>query len=336
MLTLTRHKAKAFFRGKKTLVVTFVFLVLLGFCCLPRKVIILVDGEKIERYAYRGTRVEQIIEEAGVALREEDRVVPGRHEELAGERVIEVERAFPLYIDVDGKRLAYLSPPSTVGTLLEQAGIQLGPLDLVEPAKDSMVAPEQVVLIRRMTTTRETEAVIIPFREEVIWDRNLPLNTVRIKNEGAAGLMEKLYRVVAVDGKEKSRELLAVNWIKKSEARVIVKGKGLYALSRSGVRSGDEYLGRASWYGAGFQGLKTASGEIFDLEAMTAAHPFLPFNTLVSVKNLKNGREVIVRINDRGPFTPGRIIDLSRAAAETLGMIRAGVVEVRVKVLKLP
>ncbi len=336
MLTLMRYKAKAFLREKKTLVIPAVFLVLLGYCCLPQKVVIHVDEKEIKHYAYRGTRVGQIIEEAGITLREEDRVTPARHEELAGNAIIKVERAFPLYIEVDGERCTYYSPSLTVGALLEQAEIQLGPLDLIEPGKDSVVAPERVIIIRRMTVARETEAVIIPFREEVIRDRNLPLNTVRVKTEGSLGLIEKLYRVTAVDGEEKCRELLAVNWLKESENRVIVRGTGPYAVSRSGVRSGDEYFGRASWYGAGFQGLKTANGEIFDLNAMTAAHPFLPFNTLVSVKNLKNSKEVIVRINDRGPFTPGRIIDLSQAAAEALAMIRAGVVEVRVKVVELP
>ena len=87
--------------------------------------------------------------------------------------------------------------------------------------------------------------------------------------------------------------------------------------------------GIASWYGPGFDGRATASGERFDASAMTAAHPRLPFGTRVRVINVENEREVVVRINDRGPFTPGRIIDVSRAAAETLGFVRAGTATVR-------
>lgn len=83
--------------------------------------------------------------------------------------------------------------------------------------------------------------------------------------------------------------------------------------------------GRASWYGNGFQGRRTASGERFDMNALTAAHPSLPFGTQLMVRNPNNGREVIVRINDRGPHTGGRIIDLSRAAAKTIGLLEAGV-----------
>lgn len=86
--------------------------------------------------------------------------------------------------------------------------------------------------------------------------------------------------------------------------------------------------GIASWYGSRFNDQCTASGEAFDREAYTAAHRTLPFNTLVKVENKRNGRSVIVRINDRGPFVSGRIIDISRNAARDLGMVSAGVAQV--------
>ncbi|WP_442968786.1 septal ring lytic transglycosylase RlpA family protein [Ramlibacter sp.] len=83
--------------------------------------------------------------------------------------------------------------------------------------------------------------------------------------------------------------------------------------------------GVASWYGLSFHGRRTASGERFDMNALTAAHPTLPFGTRVKVRSLVNGREVIVRINDRGPFARGRIIDLSHAAARAIGLLGPGV-----------
>ncbi|NIA12493.1 MAG: septal ring lytic transglycosylase RlpA family protein [Nitrospiraceae bacterium] len=97
---------------------------------------------------------------------------------------------------------------------------------------------------------------------------------------------------------------------------------------------GDVHKGIASWYGPGFHGRRTASGEVFDQNAMTAAHRELPFGTRVRVKNLRNGRSVIVRINDRGPFVRGRIIDLSKEAARRLDMVADGIVPVRVEVIK--
>ncbi|PAU74277.1 septal ring lytic transglycosylase RlpA family lipoprotein [Halomonas salipaludis] len=88
--------------------------------------------------------------------------------------------------------------------------------------------------------------------------------------------------------------------------------------------------GIASYYADRYHGRQTASGERFDQRALTAAHPSLPFGTRVRVTHLDNGRETVVRINDRGPFVRGRIIDLSRRAAEELDMLRSGVAPVRV------
>ncbi len=94
-----------------------------------------------------------------------------------------------------------------------------------------------------------------------------------------------------------------------------------------------EAVGVASWYGAKFHGRITASGEPYDMNAMTAAHPSLPFGTKVRVTNLENGRAVVLRINDRGPFAKGRIIDVSRHAAEHLGFLGADLVRVRVEAI---
>lgn len=93
--------------------------------------------------------------------------------------------------------------------------------------------------------------------------------------------------------------------------------------------------GYASWYGGHFQGRQTANGETFDTNQLTAAHRTLPFNSIVRVTNVKNERSVVVRINDRGPFVDNRIIDLSRAAADAIGLTAAGVGMVRLEVLHL-
>ena len=97
---------------------------------------------------------------------------------------------------------------------------------------------------------------------------------------------------------------------------------------------GYEAEGVASWYGPGFHGKRTSSGETYDQNAMTAAHTVLPLPTYVEVTNLDNGRFVIVRINDRGPFSGGRIIDLSYAAAKHLGFINQGTAKVRVTYIR--
>lgn len=92
--------------------------------------------------------------------------------------------------------------------------------------------------------------------------------------------------------------------------------------------------GKASYYGPGFHGRTTASGEQFDQNGATCAHKTLRFGTKVRVTNLRNSRAAVCRINDRGPFAPGRVIDVSKGIAAKLGMLRAGVVPVSIEILK--
>ncbi len=110
-----------------------------------------------------------------------------------------------------------------------------------------------------------------------------------------------------------------------------IKGKTYYPMKE--VNPGFCQNGIASWYGPGFHGKKTASTEIYNMHELTAAHNVLPLNTLVKITNLENQNEVVVRINDRGPFVGDRIVDLSLAAAQELGMVKKGTVPVRVAVL---
>lgn len=121
---------------------------------------------------------------------------------------------------------------------------------------------------------------------------------------------------------------------------LLLSGCGLFHSSSSkrgsaGSSGWDGYAetGDASFYGAKHHGRRTASGEVFDASDLTAAHRRLPFGTRVRVTNLENGRNVVVEVNDRGPFVRGRIIDLSRAAFRQIADVSDGVVRVRVQVL---
>ncbi len=112
-----------------------------------------------------------------------------------------------------------------------------------------------------------------------------------------------------------------------------VFGKRYYVMKQ---RVGFTERGIASWYGKKFHGRKTSTGEIYDMYAMTAAHKTLPLPAYVKVKNLQNGREIVVRVNDRGPFHAGRIIDLSYAAAKKLDIIRKGTGQVEIRDVSIP
>ena len=117
--------------------------------------------------------------------------------------------------------------------------------------------------------------------------------------------------------------------------------RGVYKVGKPYEINGQTYVpaedagydrsGVASWYGHDFHGHQTANGEIFDMNGLTAAHPTLPLPSYLYVTNLRNGRTILVRLNDRGPYKPGRIIDLSRGAARALAFEGTGVTDVRVR-----
>ena len=126
-----------------------------------------------------------------------------------------------------------------------------------------------------------------------------------------------------------------------SDGQPIAKGGGVYKIGKPYTIAGRWYFpqedpnydrrGIASWYGADFHGRKTANGEVYDMNALTAAHPTLPIPSYAYVTSLKTQRTVLVRVNDRGPYAKDRIMDLSRRTAEALGVAGAGISEVRVK-----
>jgi rare lipoprotein A len=119
----------------------------------------------------------------------------------------------------------------------------------------------------------------------------------------------------------------------KSEARLSAS----LSPPRLCITANEEYeTGIASWYGQEFQGSTTASGEVYDLNGLNAAHPTLPFGTTVRVTNLKNRKNILLRINDRGPHIGGRLIDVSWAAAKHLGFVHSGLTRVRVEVVADP
>jgi rare lipoprotein A len=121
-------------------------------------------------------------------------------------------------------------------------------------------------------------------------------------------------------------------------------GLALLALAASGCAStkpprattappGTRIVGLASWYGQRHQGHATASGEAYDMNKLTAAHRTMPFGTRLRVTNVENGRSVVVRVNDRGPWVNDRVLDVSLAAAKTLGMVGGGITKVEIVVL---
>ena len=184
----------------------------------------------------------------------------------------------------------------------------------------------------RVARAAALDAVLAPFRTEAA------MRTDSI----ARALTERQAAVAAARAAERRRQFVAdslarVQFVADSLAaaeaeRVAAERRRRAARERS-RRGRVIRTGGASYYAAKFNGRRTANGERYRPGRLTAAHRTLRFGTRVRVTNLRNGRSVVVRINDRGPFVRGRIIDLSRAAAQRIGMIRSGVARVRLEVL---
>jgi rare lipoprotein A len=142
------------------------------------------------------------------------------------------------------------------------------------------------------------------------------------------GCAKEPYYIRAPDGTE--RRVIALPGGKKETRPYTINGERYYPLPKA---DGFVQYGKASWYGGGFHGRRTANGEIYDMNKKTAAHKTLPMGTYVKVLNLSNQKQSVVRINDRGPFVKGRIIDLSRAVAEEIDLIGPGVADVKIVAL---
>jgi rare lipoprotein A len=158
---------------------------------------------------------------------------------------------------------------------------------------------------------------------------------------GQAPLPHGICNRVTTDGVVSARHLHVCSWHAGSDSLAHPGGADRDGLRHRAPASrppaprpdAPAQTGEASWYGPQHHGKRTASGEVYDMNKLTAAHRTLPLGTRVRVTNIENGRSVDVRINDRGPFVDGRVIDLSRAAAERLGALGEGVVRVSLKVI---
>ena len=128
----------------------------------------------------------------------------------------------------------------------------------------------------------------------------------------------------------------AIRWVPLMFLIAPVMEAPLVALKSEPVKPIKVWTGNASWYGPNFDGKKTANGERFNAESLTAAHPNLPFGSWVRIVNTHNGKFEMVRINDRGPYQEGREIDVSYRVARQIGLIHSGVTQVRLELLQLP
>ncbi len=146
------------------------------------------------------------------------------------------------------------------------------------------------------------------------------------------GFLSRLLHSKPSGGKQQQQQPGAIRQVSNQVGNLAGKASRSVSYGASKL-AGTMQQGMASWYGQDWHGKKTANGERYDMDSMTAAHKTLPFGTVVKVQNERNGRECLVRINNRGPFSKGRVLDLSRAAARQLDMVGSGVAKIKMQVV---
>jgi len=217
---------------------------------------------------------------------------------------------------VAGKVHDVLTNARTAGELLSAMGITPGASDRVRPSPSTPLHVGSTVAFDRVEVRTREVVRSIPFRTLTTWTPRLAPGEVRLLSPGVAGLRELTERVVIVDGKVESRTTLAGSVIRPPITEVRESGPASPSMPEGAVGAGAA-TGQATWYDPPWSGL-------------TAASPWIPFGTHVTVTDLATGRTVMVVIDDRGPFAPGRIIDLSPEAFSALSPLGRGVLDVRI------
>ncbi len=267
------------------------------------------DGDR-EIRGFSGHRdIDKILDHLGIKVYPED-IIENASSPLKEPTLgvkIRIKRALPVNFCFNGQGEVVRTWSKTVGGLLLEKGILLNPKDKVSPSLTTRLVANMKVEIIQISFKDIKRVVKIPPPIVYVNDSNLPRGDLKVKKSGSYGEKEQILQVKYRNGQVVSKKVIKEKIIKKPIPRIVSKG------------TKPVYWGWVTWYGPGFHGRRTASGEAFNMYALTAAHKWLPFGTRVRVTNLATGRSVIVRINDRGPYSY-HVLDLSYAAKCRLGM----------------
>lgn len=257
------------------------------------------------------TTIENFLKEKNINLGEHDQIIPEKNAPLFPGANVEIRRAVKIKIEADGKTAAAYALGKTVATAIAENNVSLGDDDLVKPARGSLVYDGLAISVTRVEIKEETIAKDISFKTIENEDDKLSWRTKKTTQEGKKGLKDVKYRVVLHNNKEISRKVIEETITKEPVAEIVTQG--------TYVKIGKTHTGVASWYA--YTG------------TMSAANPWLPMGSYVRVTNAENGKSVIVKINDRGPFGNGRIIDLDKVAFAKIASLGQGVANVKMEVI---
>ncbi len=240
---------------------------------------------------------------------EHDSVFPDENTELFSGARIYIERARQINVRADGEEQIFYTQAKEVEQALRENHITLNPDDIVKPVRNALVGNDAQITITRVAVEERSVDRPIVFNKKINEDSALSWRKSVVTQKGENGIERLTYRVSLRDGKEVRRELLKKETVKEPVTETLTQG--------TYVQIGKSHRGAASWYSWS--------------KTMSAANPWLPMGSFVKVTNLENDKSVIVKINDRGPFAPGRIIDLDKVAFQKIASVSTGVINVKME-----
>ncbi len=253
--------------------------------------------------------VGEFLEAQRLTLREKETVFPPLETTLVSGMKIFVARTHEIAIEADGAKQFFSVHATSVGEVLSEAGFMTDEDDIVKPEREAFASQNMVITVTRVQIEEQVVEKAVAFEKKTNEDDNLSWRKTVVTQKGEKGLDRLVYRVSTHDGKEVNRKLIKTERVKEPVAEIVTQG--------TSVKLGKSHTGGASWY--------AWTG------TMAAANPWLPKGSYVKVTNLENGKSVIVVINDRGPFVPGRIIDLDKVAFAKIASVGAGVINVKME-----
>lgn len=274
------------------------------------KSITLSDNELLFSFAgVTESTVGEFLEKNGLALGEKETVFPEYAARLTTGMTLFVTRTHVISVQADGAQKSYAVLATSVGEALVEVGVTLDEDDIVQPARAAVAARGTTIVVTRVDIREEVIEKSVAFEKKANEDDKLSWRKTVVTQKGEKGTDRLVYRVSSHDGKEVNRKLVRTERIKEPVTEIVTQG--------TYVKLGKSHTGGASWY--------AWTG------TMAAANPWLPKGSYVKVTNVDNGKSVIVVINDRGPFVPGRIIDLDKVAFAKIASVGAGVINVKME-----
>lgn len=279
------------------------------FSATPKNVILIDNGLTFPFRAVTASTVGEFLQAQHLELREKETVFPPSETVLATGMIIRVARTHDVTVQADGVKKTHAILSTSVAEALAEAGVTLDEDDIVKPEREAVATRGTLIAVTRVEIREEVVEKTVAFEKKANEDNELSWRKTVVTQKGEKGLDHLVYRVSSHDGKEVNRKLIRTERVKEPVTEITTQG--------TYVKLGKSHSGGASWY--------AWTG------TMAAANPWLPKGSYVKVTNTENGKSVIVVINDRGPFVPGRIIDLDKVAFAKIASVGAGVINVKME-----